>query len=221
MDFEQDDFPTLADDAMGEAAAAAEDAASSQSSDADAELDDPKAIELSSDFVVRWEKLISTTNWEKGRIIFEWREALMGSQAPPSAYSDEAWARRVGGVTSQHVGRLRRVYERFGSVYESYPGLYWSHFLAAMDWDDAEMWLEGASQSGWSVSQMRRMRWEAMGGDPLQEPSDADLKTTDDVDEDFAPLDPLEDRETSAQDGTRSGTEGPLPEGPDFGDEAD
>ena len=49
-------------------------------------------------FVGRWNKLVTTTNWEKGRIIHEWREALIAS-APVTEYSDEAWARRVTGVT--------------------------------------------------------------------------------------------------------------------------
>ncbi len=222
MDFEHDDFHPLADDTAESPRCAAEDRQDDGATSGEAVFeDDPKANELSSEFVVRWEKLISTTNWEKGRIIYEWREALKGSQAPASTYSDEVWARRVGGVTPQHVGRLRRVYERFGSVYQSYPGLYWSHFLAAMDWHDAEMWLEGAAQSRWSVSQMRRARWEAMGADPDAVPSDAELKVADDIDEDFTPLDAMDDRRTSMQDGTRTGTEGPLPEGPDFGDESD
>lgn len=180
-------------------------------------LDDPKSLELSTEFIGRWTKLVSSTNWEKGRIIFEWREALMGSEAPATAYSDDAWTRRVGGVTPQHVGRLRRVYERFTDTYQSFENLYWSHFLAALDWDDAEMWLEGAAQSSWSVSQMRRTRWEAMGSDPNQEPQ-AEVVTADD--EDFTPLAELDD-ETGVQDGSRSVAEGPRPDGPDFGDEGD
>ena len=48
---------------------------------------------------------------------------------------------------------MRRVYERFGDVFSQYEGLYWSHFQAALDWDDAEMWLEGAVQNEWSVSE--------------------------------------------------------------------
>ena len=113
-------------------------------------------------FVGRWNQLVSNTNWEKGRIIYQWREALVASQAPATEYSDEAWSSRVGGVTGQHVGRLRRVYQRFGQVYEDYPGLYWSHFQASVDWDDAEMWLEGAVQNNWSVSSMRNQRWDTM-----------------------------------------------------------
>mgnify|MGYP007073178124 CR=1 FL=1 len=113
-------------------------------------------------FVSRWNHLVSTTNWEKGRIIFEWRQALVAEDALVQQYSDERWSELVGGVSSQHVGRLRRVYERFTDQRETYPGLYWSHFAAALDWDDAEMWLEGAVHDGWSVAAMRATRSETL-----------------------------------------------------------
>ena len=123
-------------------------------------------------FVGRWHGLVSTTNWEKGRIIYEWRHSVGETDAPLSDNSDEAWSQKVGGITPQHVGRLRRVYERFHSVYASYEGLYWSHFHAAIDWDDAEMWLEGAVQNRWSVSQLRKQRWETLGSIPELEPKE-------------------------------------------------
>ena len=174
-------------------------------------------VEVSAHFIGRWSELISTTNWEKGKIISLWRDTLREAGATTSAYSDEAWCRCVGGVTPQHVGRLRRVHDRFHSSYTTFAGLYWSHFLAAVDWDDAEMWLEGATQSAWSISQMRRTRWEAMGGDPSCEPREADLISSSD-DEDFTPL-ADSDEATSVKDGPRSVAEGPRPDGPDFGDE--
>jgi hypothetical protein len=60
-------------------------------------------------FVGRWNKLVTTTNWEKGRIIHQWREAILASGAPVTEYSDEAWARRVTGVTGQQrVSQVRR-----------------------------------------------------------------------------------------------------------------
>ena len=102
--------------------------------------------DASQPFVGRWNLLVSTTNWEKGRIISEWRQALIDTDRPAREYSDESWARLVGAVTGQHAGRLRRVYERFGKTSQEFRGLYWSHFHAALDWDDAEMWLEGAIQ---------------------------------------------------------------------------
>ena len=178
-----------------------------------------REVEVSAHFIGRWSELISTTNWEKGKIISLWRDTLREANAPSSAYSDEAWCRCVGGVTPQHVGRLRRVYDRFQTSYTSFAGLYWSHFLAALDWDDAEMWLEGATQSKWSVSQMRRTRWEAMGGDPAAEPREADIVASTD-DEDFTPLAEADDA-TGMKDAPRSVAEGPRPDGPDFGDEDD
>ena len=107
------------------------------------------------------------------------------SQAAATQYSDEAWSRRAGNVSGQHVGRLRRVFERFGAVSNSYPDLYWSHFQAALDWNDAEMWLEGAVQSGWSVSQMRSSRWLAMGAPDELRPSESDVISAE-LDEDFS-----------------------------------
>src|ERR1700744_1391309 len=130
-------------------------------------------------FLGQWKRLVSTTNWDKGRIIHEWRSALQVADADPAEFSDDAWSRQVASVTPQHVGRVRRVYERFGQARESYDGLYWSHFQAALDWSDAEMWLEGAVQSGWSISEMRRQRSETLGevaaGDQAtSEPAEAD-----------------------------------------------
>ena len=131
------------------------------------------ADDVGRQFLGQWNRLVSTTNWEKGRIICQWREALLAEGAPVTDYSDEAWTQLVGGVTSQHVGRLRRVFQRFGEARDQYEGLFWSHFQAALDWDDAEMWLEGAIHNGWSVSQMRGKRWETLGS-PGEVPAEDD-----------------------------------------------
>ena len=180
-------------------------------------LTDPASNEVSEEFVGQWNQLISTTNWEKGKIILQWREALIATEAPATCFSDEAWAQRVGGVTSQHVGRLRRVFERFGGSYSSYPKLYWSHFLAASDWEDAEMWLEGAVQSGWSISEMRESRWKALGGKPETRPKNEEFLGGV-VDEDYVPISEVETEER--EDKENLGSTGPLYEGPDFGDES-
>ncbi|MGD9128283.1 MAG: hypothetical protein PVH19_12975 [Planctomycetia bacterium] len=142
-------------------------------------------IEASVEFLESWNRLISTTNWDKGRIISRWRAALQTVGAPVTGYSDEAWSRTVGNVTPQHVGRLRRVYDRFNETYQEYDGLYWSHFQAALDWDDAEMWLEGAVQGKWSVAVMRSKRWEAIGAPADQKPKDEDIIVAE-IDEDVS-----------------------------------
>jgi len=179
---------------------------------------DPQAQTVTDPFVGKWHTLISQTNWEKGRIISEWRSALIAANAASNCFSDDTWAKQVGAVTSQHVGRLRRVFERFGTTCSTYRGLYWSHFLAAIDWDDAELWLEGAVQSNWSISEMRRTRWESSGGDPKHGPKDEELITSE-IDDGFNPLTAENEEESDREKRDRSESSGPLAEGPDFGDE--
>jgi hypothetical protein len=149
---------------------------------------------------------------------------MMDAQAPAAEYSDDAWSRRIDNVTGQHVGRLRRVYERFGGVFEEYPGLFWSHFQAAIDWNDAEMWLEGAIQNRWSVAEMRRERWQAFGGAEQDRPQESDIVSAE-LDEDAMPaeilkLQPHADIANISSDAPfESDSSGPRYEGPDFGEE--
>ncbi len=150
------------------------------------EAAEPQMVEeTSTQYLGRWNRLISTTNWEKGCIISEWRDALIAAGAPPADRSDEAWSRRVGNITPQHAGRLRRVFKRFGESHQKYKGLYWSHFQAAFDWPDPEMWLEGAVQNDWSVAQMRDQRWEAIGAPDDKKPREEDIISAE-LDEDVA-----------------------------------
>lgn len=164
-------------------------------------------------FVGKWNTLISTTNWEKGQIICQWRKQLEVEGVKASECSDEAWAQLVGGVTPQHVGRLRRCFDRFGHVYEEYAGVFWSHFYAALDWDDAELWLEGAVQNKWSVSGMRKQRWETLG-QVGKEPVAGEVVSTE-VDEETQSLSLSERPRNSNPDYV----EGPVHEGPDWGDD--
>ncbi len=145
-----------------------------------------KTDETSLPYVNRWNRLVSTTNWEKGRIILEWRESLVAAGASPQEYSDETWCTHVeGNLSRQHVGRLRRVWERFGHQSEAYKGVFWSHFYAALEWNDSELWLEGVAQNGWSVSAMCRNRWEALGAPADKKPREEDIVSTE-YDEDFS-----------------------------------
>ncbi len=171
-------------------------------------------LPASQPYVGRWNRLISTSNWEKGRIICQWRGDLLASGSVTEEYSDEAWSNLVGGVTGQHVGRLRRVFQRFGETQEQFKGLFWSHFQAALDWEDAEMWLEGAVQSGWSVARMRQQRWETLGRVEADRPVESDIKPSE-VDEDFVASNETPNEIT----GTYGEVQGPRAEGPDFGDE--
>ena len=143
----------------------------------------PIIDQLSEPIVGKWNVLVSQTNWEKGELILRWRNELIAAGLPNTLYSDESWARRVGNVSPQHVGRLRRVSERFDTKNRNFPGLYWSHFYAALEWDDAELWLEGAVQNHWSVAQMQAQRWEAVGAPAGHKPREEDVYVVE-IDED-------------------------------------
>jgi hypothetical protein len=166
----------------------------------------------SNSFVMQWHALVSTTNWEKGAIISAWQNAIRQYGLPATSFTDHRWSQLVGGATPQHVGRLRRTYARFGHVYREYSGLYWSHFYAALDWDDAEMWLEGAVQNRWSVSEMRMTRWEALGKIPNERPRVNEIVATE-LDEETQSLS-SSPRVSAVESEYISG---PIYEGPDFG----
>jgi hypothetical protein len=165
-------------------------------------LSSPVIEEVSSDFISSWNRLISMTNWEKGKLIHNWRAKLLENGLPRQIYSDESLAKRLGNVSGQHIGRLRRVYERFNTTFENYTGLFWSHFQAVLDWDDAENWLANASENQWSVATMRLQRWEAIGSPSGQKPNDADIIMAD-PDED---VNPYNDSDT-VLDGNRKSVE--------------
>lgn len=130
-------------------------------------------------FLGEWHRLVSSTNWEKGRIISQWKTAMSVAGAHPREASDEVWAVQVGQVSPQHVGRLRRAWERFGKRHRNFPGLYWSHFGAVLEWEDADDWLRKASEERLSVAQMRNARWESQGR-PDPRPSDSGVNLVDD-----------------------------------------
>ena len=162
----------------------------------------PVIEEVSSDFISSWNRLISMTNWEKGKLIYNWRSKLIENNLPRLVYSDESLAKRLGNVSGQHIGRLRRVYERFNTTFEKFSGLYWSHFQAVLDWDDAENWLADASVNQWSVAAMRLQRWEAVGSPAGQKPNDKDIIMSE-PDED---VNPYNDSDT-VLDGNRKSVE--------------
>ena len=130
------------------------------------------ALSASVEFVGRWRRLVSTTNWEKGRIISEWRQALREADAAAASYTDESWSRQVGNVTPQHVGRLRRVHERFGGDFEQYPGLYWSHFHAASIGPTRRCIWKARCRAAGPCPTCARQRWEAVGAPADTAPAD-------------------------------------------------
>ncbi len=165
-------------------------------------------------YLNQWHELISRTNWEKGRVICQWRENVCNLHPEVRAVSDRAWSELTGGVSADHVGRLRRTFERFGDTYKNYDRLSWTHFMVAVAWPDAEMWLEGATQNGWTIEQMRTKRWETMGGLDAERPSDRDIIVKEIAPEELA----ADATHKPLQQGQYDMITGPIIDGPDWGE---
>jgi len=81
----------------------------SDSSATDDSFDTNLLQATSAPFVGAWQTLVSQTNWEKGKIILDWREALVAADAPVHEYSDEAWATLVELISkSLWIGPMRK-----------------------------------------------------------------------------------------------------------------
>ena len=102
-------------------------------------------IEASQPYVGRWSRLVSTTNWEKGRIIVEWRESLVAQGRPVERVfrrslgsagrrRDRSACRPAAARVISGSARCRR-----------FAGLYWSHFQAALDWTTRKCGLKARS----------------------------------------------------------------------------
>lgn len=101
-----------------------------------------------------WAEICSCAQWAKGRIICEWWDITAG----PSA---DQFAQLIGGITATHVAQLRAVWLRFSTdrFKAQYRGLRWAHFYAALEWPDAEKWLDLARRFNWDPGKMRMERW--------------------------------------------------------------
>ena len=108
-------------------------------------------------------------------------------------------SRQAGNVTPQHTGRLRRVYQRFVTAGTPIRASTGAISRPALDWDDAEMWLEGAVQNTWSIAQMQGQRSQTSAA-LVQEQVEAAAIEMDEDAADVSPDRPPEGPAASAND---------------------
>lgn len=92
-----------------------------------------------------------SSNWTLGKCASTWCEKYANGR------TDADFA-NLCDCSQQQVNYARRVYEAFGDVYKTFCKLTWSHFYAALNWDDASECLAMAEDMEWSVRDMRRWR---------------------------------------------------------------
>lgn len=88
--------------------------------------------------------------WELGRVASRWHQSYARGR------TDADYAKMVG-TSQQTVMTRRQVWERFQGSNSSL-NLSWTHYRTALDWDDADEWLERAAEKSWSVQEMQEQR---------------------------------------------------------------
>lgn len=120
--------------------------------------------ETEQDLIQRAQSAVSSCNWEVGQCAALWTKRFARGR------TDADFALLVG-LTGDQVYQRRRVWETFGDVSANYSSLKWSHFYAALTWDDAAECLQWANDIGSTVAEMKAWR-RAQRGEDLSETAD-------------------------------------------------
>ncbi|MEZ6056326.1 MAG: hypothetical protein R3C01_06435 [Planctomycetaceae bacterium] len=119
-----------------------------------------KKHESEEQLIERAQRALSSCNWEIGECASKW------TQRHAKGRTDADFGSLIG-LSGDQVYQRRRVWEGFADVYENYAGLRWSHFYAALNWDDAAECLQWSSEMGATVAEMKAWRRAQHGEDLL------------------------------------------------------
>jgi len=119
--------------------------------------------ETEEQLIQRAQAAVSRCNWEVGRCALQWTRKYARGR------TDADFAALVG-LSADQVYQRRRVAEAFGDVSEGFPSLKWSHFYAALNWDDARDCLQWSDENQATVAEMKAWRRAIRGEDLTAEP---------------------------------------------------
>lgn len=126
----------------------------------------PATVETESeaDLVNRAREALSRCHWEIGECADKWTERYSRGR------TDADFGALIG-LSGDQVYQRRRVWQRFGEIADQFENLRWSHFYAALNWDDADDCLKWADDVKATVIQMKAWR-RAQHGEDLSEASE-------------------------------------------------
>ncbi|MEZ6053238.1 MAG: hypothetical protein R3B91_22205 [Planctomycetaceae bacterium] len=114
--------------------------------------------------IQRAQDALNQCNWVIGECAATWTERYAKGR------TDADFGSRIG-LSGDQVYQRRRVWETFSDVYTEYSQLKWSHFYAALNWDDAAECLQWADEMKATIAEMKAWR-RAQRGEDLTEQSD-------------------------------------------------
>jgi hypothetical protein len=115
--------------------------------------------ESEEELIAKAQSAVSQSNWVVGECADKWTQRYARGRG------DGDFAALLG-LTADQVFQRRRVWQTFADVYPRYPALKWSHFYAALTWDDAPECLQWADEIGATVAEMKAWR-RALRGENL------------------------------------------------------
>ena len=123
----------------------------------------PDRHETEDELVLRAQQALSRCNWEIG---------VCGrvTQRYARGRTDADFGALIG-LSGDQVYQRRRVWATFSDVSDRYERLKWSHFYAALNWDDAAECLQWAEDMQATVAEMKAWR-RAQHGEDLSSPAD-------------------------------------------------
>jgi hypothetical protein len=122
--------------------------------------------ETEEELISKAQSAVSQSNWVVGECADKWTQRYARGRG------DGDFAALLG-LTADQVFQRRRVWQTFADVYLNYPELKWSHFYAALNWDDAPECLQWADENQATVSEMKAWR-RALRGEDLRTESQTD-----------------------------------------------
>ena len=123
----------------------------------------PDQRETEDQLLQRAREALSQCNWEIGECAAQWTERYARGR------TDADFGGLIG-LSGDQVYQRRRVWETFSDVHENYSRLKWSHFYAALNWDDAADCLQWAEDMHATVAEMKAWR-RAQHGEDLTTPA--------------------------------------------------
>src|SRR5690242_10082837 len=122
--------------------------------------------ETEEQLVGRAQDAVSQCRWVVGECASKWTERYARGR------TDADFAVLIG-ITADQVYQRRRVWETFAGIRDEFASLKWSHFYAALTWDDARDCLSWAEETRSTVAEMRAwrraQRGEDLSVDPVEE----------------------------------------------------
>jgi hypothetical protein len=123
--------------------------------------------ETEEELIFKAQSAVSQSNWVVGECADKWTQRYARGRG------DGDFAALLG-LTADQVFQRRRVWQTFADVYQNYSALKWSHFYAALTWDDAPECLQWADENQSTVSEMKAWRRALRGEDFRTESQMAD-----------------------------------------------